>query len=307
MFPAVLGLLGLVQVWIQGVQMFPVPRELVDLMAGMVTLLFLFCIVAYVAKISFRLASLVDDLNTLPGRTGLAAVGVGLIVQARLLGEFNSILAGPSLALGAAGVLGVALYVGIRRLRGTDTSGPPTPAMHLVFVGFVPIPAAALPLGVSPALVNGLMLYCALAALVVTATTIRPLITKGSTPPLRPLQAIHLAPPAFICIGMMLTGQTGFGLVALIWASLVAGLLVVRLRWMMEGGFSGFWSAFTFPAAAYGGALLITAEAVDSDLARYAGAVVLLATTFYVPVIATKVLKLWAKGTLAAKTNASIA
>ena len=307
MFPAVLGLLGLVLVWMQGARMFPVPRGLVDLAAGMVTLLFLFCVGAYLAKAAMRPSAVIDDLKTLPGRTGLAAAGVGFIVEARLLIELTPWLAGLCLAVGLAVVLAVALFVGPRRLRGTDTGGPPTPAMHLIFVGFIPAPAAALPLGVSPALVTGLILYCTLAALFITALTIRPLITRDLAPPLRPLQAIHLAPPAFISTGFLLAGYPTASLVALIWASAIAALLILRLRWITEGGFSGFWSALTFPVTAFAGALLIASEAFNADAVRTLGALVLIAVTLYVPVIAVRVLKLWAKGVLAVKTNASTA
>ena len=41
--------------------------------------------------------------------------------------------------------------------------------------------------------------------------------------------------------------------------------------------------------------------------ARMAGGIVLVAATLYVPVIVYRVLKLWAGGGLAAKTNASTA
>lgn len=104
-----------------------------------------------------------------------------------------------------------------------------------------------------------------------------------------------------------MTGHSTLATIALIWAIVVAGVLLFRLRWLTEGGFSGFWSAFTFPATALAGALLLFSQMSGSEAARVAGGLVLIATTLYIPVIAYRVLKLWASGTLASKTNASIA
>jgi tellurite resistance protein len=179
--------------------------------------------------------------------------------------------------------------------------------MHLVFVGFVLIPGSALPLGIPATLVEALSLYCLISALFITALTIRPLVTGTGTPPLRPLQGIQLAPPAFLTSACVMTGHSTLATIALVWATAVAGLLTFRLRWLTEGGFSGFWSAFTFPVTAFAGALLLYSEMSGNEVARIAGGIVLIATTLYVPLIVYRVLRLWAAGTLAARTNASIA
>ena len=59
--------------------------------------------------------------------------------------------------------------------------------------------------------------------------------------------------------------------------------------------------------ALFAGALLIGSQYFDMEVLRYLGAIVLVAATLYIPAIAYRVLKLWAKGMLAAKTNAAIA
>jgi tellurite resistance protein len=124
---------------------------------------------------------------------------------------------------------------------------------------------------------------------------------------LRPLQGIQLAPWALLTTSCILTGHPKLATIALICATLIAGLLVIRLPWLIEGGFSGFWSAFTFPVAAFAAALLIYAEAFDLGALQVAGGLVLIIATLYIPVIAFKILKLWSTGVLAAKTNASTA
>ena len=306
-FPTVLGLLGLVAAWNRTVGVFGFPAAVVDVASGMVTLLFFACLIAYLAKVSLRVGALIDDLRTLPGRTGLAAACMGLMVEAALFSDRVEVFSLALLIAGASGLFFIAAYVLVHRLSGTDAAGPPTPAMHLVFVGFILFPGAAIPLQFSLPVTPYLIWYCVIAALFITLITARPLVSGNMPPPLRPLQAIQLAPPAFIATGASATGQTELATLGLAWAVVVAALLLVRARWLTQGGFSGFWSAFTFPVAGFAGALLAVHTGQGWEALRIAGGGVLIATTLYIPVIAWIILKMWASGTLAAKTNASIA
>lgn len=306
-FPAVLGLLGLLLAWRHAVRVFGLPPALVDMATGMVTLLFLGCAAAYAMKVALRPGVAAEDARTLPGRTGLAALAVCAMAQAALLAGWSAPFATLILALGAAGLLVLALLVLPKRLRGTDTAGPLTPAMHLVFVGFVLIPVAAVPLDIARPVLGWVLVYCTLAAAIITALTVRPLISGSGAPPLRPLQTIHLAPPAFLASGAVLTGYPAAAPFALGWAILLAAILLWRVRWLTEGDFSGFWSALTFPVTGFAGALMVVSEALGSEALRALGGVILVAATLYIPVIAFRVLKLWANGMLAAKTNAAIA
>ncbi len=306
-FPAVLGLLGVVLAWKRGVLVFGLPSAPVEVVEGMVTLLFLFFVAAYAGKAVLRFGAVVEDLNTLPGRTGLAAMAVGFLVLAQYFARRVEAVSATCLVIGCALLVVFVAYVAFHRLRGTDQAGPPTPAMHLIFVGFVVAPGSALPLGVSFGVIEALAVYCVVAVIVTMVLTARPLLTGEGAPPLRPLQVIHLAPPAFLTTIAVMTGHPVLAAVFISWASLVFVLLLVRLAWMIEGGFSGFWSAFTFPVTAYAGALLMFSGMSGASGARMLGGIVLVAVTLYVPVIAIRVLKLWANGALAAKTNASIA
>lgn len=176
-----------------------------------------------------------------------------------------------------------------------------------MFVGFIVAPTAALALGVGDAWVVGIVWYSAGATLIVGGLTVGPLVTGQAPPPLRPLQAIQIAPPALIATGGFLTGQIILGQVALGVATLLLIVLLARARWMTVAGFSGFWAAFTFPATAYVGALLVASGVFGAPGLRVAGGVLLVTVTLYVPVIVYRILKLWANGMLAAKTNASVA
>lgn len=306
-FASILGLLGLITTWMRAVHVFGFPIWIVEVAAGMVTLLFLFSIAAYGVKFMLRPGSWVEDLGTLPGRTGVAALFVGLMVLAAILAPKSETLAIASLFAGVAGLFAVASFVLPQRLSGTDPSGPMTPAMHLVFVGFILIPGAALALDMGVSAVPWVIWYCLVAATIITLRSIRPLLTGELAPVLRPLQVIHLAPPAFIASGAMATGQSVLGALALGWSTLLVGVLLARLRWMIQGDFTAFWSAFTFPLTAYAGALMQGYVTFGWPVMKLGAGIVIVAITLYIPAIAFKVLKLWAEGALAAKTNASTA
>ena len=305
MFLPIFGLLGLVLAWTHGARAFSLSMGPVELATGMATALFLFGVGAYLAKFILRPTTCIEDLSTLPGRSGLAAMGLCWIVLSSLLGDLSSHFAIGLLAIGVSVNLAIAIYVTAHRLRGTDQAGPVTPGMHLVYVGFILIPGAAYPLGAPVWMLELICVYCGIAALILTVLTIRPLLTRESAPPLRPLQGIQLAPWALLTTSCILTGHPTLATIALICASVIAILLIVRLPWLIEGGFSGFWSAFTFPVAAFSGALLIYSEAYSVTSIRIAGGILLILVTLYIPVIAFKILKLWATGMLAIKTNAA--
>jgi tellurite resistance protein len=307
MFLPIFGLLGLVLAWKHGARAFSLPMGPVELATGMAMALFLFGLGAYLAKFILRPKTCVEDLGTLPGRSGLAAMGLCWIVLASLAGDILPGLAGGLLVVGVTINLAIALFVTVHRLRGTDQAGPVTPGMHLVYVGFILIPGAAAPLGAPIWALELICAYCMIAALIVTVLTLGPLLARNGAPPLRPLQGIQLAPWALLTTSCILTGHPKLATIALICATLIAGLLVIRLPWLIEGGFSGFWSAFTFPVAAFAGSLLIYAEAYTVSAIQIAGGVLLILVTLYIPVIAFKILKLWATGTLAIKTNAATA
>lgn len=306
-FPPMLGLLGLVAAWRQAVRVFSPPEAPVEMFAGGVSLLFLFCIVAYMVKLMFRPGVLAEDLSVLPGRLGLAAFSMAFMVFANVLAPLAPNIAAASLGLGLTMLTVLALYVLAQLLRDRVAFGPLTPALHLVFVGFVVAPVAAVPMGVMTSLAPVLVWYSLAMAVIVTVATIGPLAGQALAPPLRPLQAIHLAPPAFLSTDFFLTGHATSGWMVLGWATLVFVLLVMRARWLTAGSFSPFWSAFTFPMTAYAAALLLAAQVSGMAGLRIAGGLVLIAATLIVPTIAYRVMKLWATGMLAAKSNAAIA
>ncbi|MEM9427499.1 MAG: tellurium resistance protein [Pseudomonadota bacterium] len=306
-FPSLLGLLGLVAAWYRAADVFGVPTALIDVAAGMVSPLFVFFLILYGVKLAHRPGVIIEDASILPGRTGVAALALGCMVLSSLLADRFATFATVLLIAGVLILSTLAVWVFLRRIRGTDTAGPITPAMHLVFVGFVLVPTAATPLTLMAPAMPWLLLYCTLAAGLIIVPTIGALLRAEGAPPLRPLHAIQLAPPAFIATGLFLTGFDVLGALALVWSVATGGLLLLRLAWMMEGGFSPMWAAFTFPVTAIAGALLLGGESLGMRGLSVGGGVVLILATLYIPVIVVRVLKLWMSGTLAIKTNTATA
>ncbi len=306
-FPAVLGLLGVGIAWRRGVDVLGVPGELVEMYLGMVSLLLVYCLLAYAVKAVRRPGAVAEDFATLPGRTGIAALTMCLMVWAAVMFPYGAALAWGVFVLGLVGWAIGALVVALKRIKGADTTGPMTPAMYLVFVGVIVAPAAAVPLGVSLPVVALIVWYSLFATVGLSLLTL-PALIRGTVPEaMRPIQCIHLAPVSLVASGAFLSGQPVLGGIAAIWASVVALLLIWRARWMTVAGFSGFWSAFTFPVSSYSGALLITGKVMALSWVGMLGGVVLVFATLTTIAIAFRVMKLWAKGALAAKTNASIA
>ena len=296
-FPVLLGLLGLGLAWRRGLDAFGLPSGFADLLLGMAVMLWAFAVIAYLAKIAQRGGVVVEDLRVLPGRSGLAAAGMGGMAVAAAIAPIAPLVAKVLLfaALGVHALLAVLL---LRLLITLPRDARPVdPGWHLAFVGFIVggIAASALGLG---GLAAGL-LYATLPAALAIWTTSAVQFARNATPaPLRPLMAIHLAPAALFATVGALTGHGAIAFAALSFGALLLVAGIARLRWLTEAGFSPMWGAFTFPLAAYATALFVNGMVAT-------GAMLLAVATVAIPVIAYRTLALWAKGSLAAKTNAA--
>ena len=305
-FPACLGLLGLGLAWRRGAGAFGIPDGVVELYLGAVSLLFLFSLAAYLVKFARRPGVWAEDGQTLPGRGGLATMSMSTMILAAVLVPYSSGLAHAFLALGFAAHLALAVFVLIDLMRNREGGPPATPALHLVFVGVIVAPFAAIPLGLTgPA--RWLEVYATCAVIAVYVVTLRPLLGAPFAPPLRPLQAVHLAPAAVIGSTAQMSGQMTLATAALICASLLFLTLVFRVRWLTEAGFSPLWGAFTFPLAAFAGLWQLAASARGWPWAETPAGLILVFATLTILPIAFRIFRMWADGTLAAKTNAAIA
>ena len=303
-FPPIFGLFGLGLAWRRAVDLFPVTTAPGDFILGMTSLLYLFALVAYVSKFMRRPGVVRDDLKTLPGRAGLAGLTLGGMLLAAAIIPYSVPLAKAVLVLAVALHAVLVLLVLWALLAGPSEARSVTPVWHLLFVGFIISPVAGVPLGFLG--FSGGVLWGSLAmAVAIWAMSAAQMLRKGMPAPLRPTLAIHLSPAALLGTVSYLLGYPGMGYGFGIFAIVILGFLVVRARWVTLAGFSALWGAFTFPLAAFSTLMQIMASVRDEEVFRILGGVTLVAASLLIPYITWRIMKLWAKGQLAVKTNAA--
>lgn len=304
-FPPILGAMGLALVWRLTAGPFALPRALGELGAGVMVLLFLFAALAYATKLFRRPAVLAEELTILPGRAGVGAAALCIYMLAALLAPYAPQLAHVVL------VGGMAVHVSVLAvlLNFYRTCAPEqrrvTPVWHLNWVGFIVAARVALLLD-WPELA-GFVLWPALAvASVIWAISARQFIAGAPPAPLRPMLAIHAAPAALI--GAVAAGL-GWNALALTLGIAAGGYLLIlalSARWLLAAGFSPLWGALTFPLSTTAGIWTILAMQ-GGDGARLIAAIFVVLASFVIPPILFLILREWASGRLAARTNAAIA
>lgn len=304
-FAPVLGALGLVLAWRGGAVLFALDTGLIEAAAGALVALTLFAVLTYTVKLGRRPGVLYDELIILPGRAG---VGAGVLVLYLLAGVLVAYAPGVARAVLLAAMLAHVTVLAV--LATVFRDGPPerrqvTPVWHLNWAGFLVAAMVALLLGWRG--LATVLLWPSLAvALVIWATSARQFAAAVPPPPLRPFLAIHAAPFALTA-----TVLAGLGQVALATVFGIAGLLLVLAlaasgRWLLASGFSPMWGALTFPLSATAGAWIALALAGVPG-ARIVAGMLLVAATLVIPPILFLILRDWARGRLAVKTNAAIA
>ncbi len=300
-FTPIFGHLGLGLAWRRAGELHGAPEAIGEAFLGAGVALFLFATFAYGAKLTRRSGTLAEDLRTLPGRGGLAAAALSVYLVAATLVPYAPGLARVVLFAGLAAHAALATAI----LRALITAPPEgravTPVWHLLFVGFIVAPSAALPLG-HVTLSSAIFWSTLVIAVAIWALSALTLARKGMPPPMRPLLAIHAAPAALFATTAAGLGQPGLSLGFALAAAAILLVLGLRIRWVTAAGFSPFWGAFTFPAAALASAVLVQGPAF-----RLSGGLLLVAASLVVLPILVRILKMWAGGSLAAKTNASSA
>lgn len=300
-FPSIMGLFGLGLAWRRAGETLNLPAGPGEAILGAVTLLFLFSAIAYISKLLRRPKVVAEDLRILPGRAGVAAAVLSVYLLSLAILPYDAAVARFVLYAGLAlHVMFVALLTYILAI-GPAPQRRVTPVWHLSFSGF--IIAALVAVGLqSYGMALILFGLTAMMACFIWAVSLEQIVREDVPAPLRPLLAIHLAPVALfglVAAGLELDavamGAAGIAALMLVW-------LIARARWLTESGFSALWGAFTFPLAATA-ALWLTL----GNLWIWPGLAALLLATAIIPVIAWKVVRAWARGQLAIKTNAAIA
>jgi tellurite resistance protein len=298
-FPVILGAVGLVLALRRGLEGLDLPLVLADLLAGFAVALWSFAAFAYLTKLVRRPGVVMDDLKVMPARAGLAAGTAGAMAVAALLVPFAPEVASGLLFAGLA-LHGLVAALVVRSILALPAEARDVnPGWHLVFVGFIVGAPAAIALGMIT--LAGVLLYTTIPiAFAIWGISLWQLAQRVPPAPLRPMLAIHLAPAslfATVAAGLGMPTMAG-GFAILAFAILLA--LLLRLHWITETGFTPLWGAFTFPLAAAATAFLVVGEQ-----GFWPGLGVLAAALVVVPWVLWRVVKLWASGTLATKTNAA--
>ena len=305
LFPSMMGLLGLGLAWRAAAGFGAMSiSPLIGLgVLGVCGILFLFILACYLSKISMRPSVILEDLASVPGRAGVSAMTLSILLFAAAMVPYSPIVASAALFLGLMGHVIVAILI-IAVMARTAKGFVVSPAWHLSFVGFIVACLSAAPLGYL-GLAQTILGVTVLIAALIYGVSLLQLSKSEMPPPLRPMLAIHLAPLSLFASVASLTGQ---GLIAMVFAALAIGLaavLVSRLRYITAAGFSPLWGAFTFPMAALSTALFSLSTQVSAF-----GWVALLPlglASIMTPIIALRVLRMWSTGALATKTGAAIA
>lgn len=304
LFPPLMGLLGLGLGWREAGRTLGAPSGIGDLILGAAALLFLFCLVAWLAKPLRRTGVIAEELRVLPGRAGLAALVLSLSLLAAALVPFAPRIAWSVLALSVVAHAGLIVLVLRVLLTGPPEARVVTPVFHLLFVGPILLPLALIPLGLTE-LSRAILWGTVPVALAIWAVSAVQLVRRNPPAPLRPLLAIHLAPASLFATVATMLGLPALGMAAAaLGAAILLGLLA-SARWLTEAGFTPLWGAFTFPLAAFATALLGVSG--GDGVVGILGGLLLVAATLAIPAITYKVLNAWAQGKLAATTNAAVA
>jgi tellurite resistance protein len=298
-FPVVLGLLGLGLALRKASAVLGLPGGFAEAALGAILALWAFATLAMLVKVLRRPGVILQDLQVLPGRAGMAACSMSMMLAAAVLVPYAPGIANRLMLIALVLHLVFATVLVWVLWRSATEQRLVNPSWHLSFVGFIVAALPALALGQN-GLARGLLWLTIPVAVVIWGLSLTQLIGRIPPAPLRPLLAIHLSPAALFCIVAAGLGQD---ILANIFAALGAGIflaLLAHARWITQAGFSALWGSFTFPLAAFTSALIGL-----GGWFQIVGLGFIFVALGIVPMIAAKIIKMWMTGALAAKTNAA--
>jgi len=249
-FPVCLGFMSLALGWRKAADVIPaISPDIGDLMLAASTGYFIWFLAFYLRKLTVRPMVLFEDMRTPPARAGIAAMAMSMMMLAAALLPLHVYVpqvwwTGVAMQVAASGIVLHALW------RDPPQERYFTTFMYLTFVGPVVGPLAGIPLGYiwqSYALI-----YAALFAYVIVTIGILNSLWRNPLPPaFRPAMMIFLAPICLLALGFGGLGMEHVFTFFYWVGSAVALVLLFRMRWMMQGGYTPVWAAFTFPIAAF--------------------------------------------------------
>ncbi len=305
-FPIALGFMGLGLAWRNVANVVPVPSFLGELILGVSAALFVFFAVSYLLKFIARPAVVLEDMKTPPGRAGVAAISMGLMILAAAMLPFGALANG---IWWAGVILQVVVILLVTRvlMKMPPEARMVTPFQLLPYVGLIVAPIAGVALGHS-LVVTIVSVFSFLAFLVIAITYGLKLTKVRPQQPLRPSLVIFLAPMSLFAITAALTGHDIIFTVFYWLAVDLAVVFLVISPWLTKGGWTPIWGALTFPVATFTSLQAIAVgRGGDTTVAltlMIAGLVIATGLILYVVYMAGKA---WIRGDLSKKTGAATA
>lgn len=305
-FPPALGLMGLGLAWRKAGAIWGFGPAVGDMILGAGSLIVVFFLALYLAKIVARPAVLVEDVSVPPGRAAVAAGTMGLMLVGAALVPMWPRAAEIVVMVGMVMHVAVVLAAASALIRNPSLIATAPGTLHLPFVGMIVAPSTLVPLG-SIFLAEWIFrITFPFAVLIWLVEVLRP-VNAPRPAPLRPTMAIHLAPVALFGITAALLGWADIAAMFRFLGLVVAGLIlamVVWRGWLIEAGFSPVWGAFTFPTAA-AASLWFTGAEVEGW--KWLATATLAVASVLIPWIALRIWAMWPSGQLADKTAAAVA
>jgi len=305
-FPVCLGFMSLALGWRTAADVLPgISEDIGSLLLAASTGYFLWFLAFYLRKLFARPSVLMEDMQTPPARAGIAAMAMSMMILAAALLPFGVSVplvwwTGVVLQIIASAIVLQAVWKDPPEKRHFSTF------QYLTFVGPVVGPIAGVPLGY--VWQSTLLVMAALVAYVIVTAGILLTIRRAPVPvPLRPSVMIFLAPLCMFALGF---GMLGYDMAFTVfyWAgSVVAFGLLLLVPWMIKGGYTPVWGAFTFPIGAF---LNVQVMAVSKGHGILAVTGVYAAMVIGTPVVLYLVYRTvmeWVTGDLARKSAAATA
>jgi len=304
-FPVCLGFMGLGLAWRNGSEVIPIPHEIGDLLLGLSTAFLIYFLLIFFAKVAARPSVVFDDLKVAPARAGVAAVPMSIMLLAAALLPFNVHV--PEVWwFGVVMQFLAILLVSMAILRDPPEIRHFSPFQYLSFVGPIVAPIAGISLGFKTE--SFWLAMFALVGFVVITTGVGVRLMRVRPPvPLRPSLAIILAPISLLALTFA-QQDMDMAFTVFYWlAWVLAIVLLMASRWMMTGGWTPIWGAFTFPLATFANLQIVGMKRGLGPIAEFGAWAGLVIATPLILYIVYKASMAFISGDLAKKSAAAIA
>ncbi len=305
-FPVCLGFMALALGWRGAADFIPfISEDIGNLLLAASTGYFLWFVIFYFRKLIARPAVLLEDMKTPPARAGIASMAMAMMLLAAALLPFGISVpqvwwTGVVMQVIASAIVLHAIWKESAEARHFSTF------QYLTFVGPVIGPIAGIPLGYIWQ--STLLMFAALGAYIIITVGLVFTLKKNPVPTnLRPSVMIFLAPVCLFALGFGGLGyENTFSF--FYWVSTgVAVVLLLMAPWMMRGGYTPVWAAFTFPLATLLNVQVLAFAKGFGDWALYGTYVSLAIATPVVGYMVYRTVMEWVTGDLSKKSHAAIA